>query len=109
MFLPPDQGFIDFEKMRPVGGGTLRLAQPADTAQTLDGLSDGVIQDSEAGKFVEQELTLKRPNQLALSAMTNPQLVTLYNLREYIRPLLKNPSYAVTISAVRLPVRPPLP
>jgi predicted ATPase len=31
-----------------------------------------------------QELDLRRPNQLALSVMTNPALATLYNLREFI-------------------------
>lgn len=45
----------------------------------------GVMQDPEAKKLKQQEITLKRPNQLALSTATNPALVTLYNLREYIR------------------------
>ena len=45
----------------------------------------GVIQDPEAKKSKQQEIALKRPNQLALSTMTNPAMVTLYNLREYIR------------------------
>jgi predicted ATPase len=40
----------------------------------------GSIQD----KSRKQEVALKRPNQLALSTMTNPALETLYNLREYI-------------------------
>lgn len=44
----------------------------------------GVIQDSEAGGLTRQELSLRKPNQLALSVMTNPQLMTLYNLREFI-------------------------
>jgi predicted ATPase len=45
----------------------------------------GVVRDPELGGVSEQEVALRRPNQLALSAMTNPAMVTLYNLREYIR------------------------
>lgn len=45
----------------------------------------GVVQDPESRKLKSQEVALKRPNQLALSTMTNPAMVTLYNLREYIR------------------------
>jgi predicted ATPase len=45
----------------------------------------GVIQDAESKRLVRQEIALARPNQLALSTITNPALVTLYNLREYIR------------------------
>ena len=44
----------------------------------------GVVQDPESRKLEKQEIALKRPNQLALSIMTNPAMVTLYNLREYI-------------------------
>jgi predicted ATPase len=45
----------------------------------------GVVQDPDTKKFAQQEIALKRPNQLALSVMTNPSLEDLYNLREYIR------------------------
>lgn len=45
----------------------------------------GVIQDPESRKLTKQEIALKRPNQLALSTVTNPAMITLYNLREYIR------------------------
>ncbi len=45
----------------------------------------GVIQDPESKKLKRQEILLKRPNQLALSTVTNPAMETLYNLREYIR------------------------
>ncbi|MBD2139150.1 AAA family ATPase [Anabaena sp. FACHB-1237] len=34
---------------------------------------------------IQQDIVLKRHNQLTLSAMTNPSLEALYNLREYIR------------------------
>ncbi|HEY9802497.1 MAG TPA: AAA family ATPase [Leptolyngbyaceae cyanobacterium] len=45
----------------------------------------GVVQNPDTKKFTPQEIALKRPNQLALSAMTNPALEALYDLREYIR------------------------
>lgn len=44
----------------------------------------GLIQEPGSGKIVHQELNLRRPNQLALSIMTNPSLPTLYHLREFI-------------------------
>lgn len=44
----------------------------------------GIVMDQQAKKFQKQDIELKRPNQLALSAMTNPNLDTLYRLREYI-------------------------
>lgn len=44
----------------------------------------GVVTDPKIRKFQKQDIELKRPNQLALSAMTNPNLETLYRLREYI-------------------------
>jgi predicted ATPase len=45
----------------------------------------GVVRDSTTRKFKDQEIVLKRPNQLALSTVTNPTMEVLYNLREYIR------------------------
>ncbi|MEA5616662.1 AAA family ATPase [Cronbergia sp. UHCC 0137] len=45
----------------------------------------GLVQNPETEKFTQQEIALKRPNQLALSAITNPSLEVLYNLRDYIR------------------------
>jgi len=45
----------------------------------------GMVQDPESRKFKQQDIDLKRTNQLALSIMTNPATATLYNLREYIR------------------------
>ncbi len=44
----------------------------------------GVVQDPEGGGLTRQELNLRKPNQLALSVMTNPQMRTLYALREFI-------------------------
>ncbi len=47
-------------------------------------LQRGVINNQ--GKLEKfQDIALKRPNQLALSTVTNPVLTTLYDLREYIR------------------------
>ncbi len=45
---------------------------------------EGLIQDPTSKKLVRQEITLTRPNQLALSTANNAAAVTLYNLREYI-------------------------
>jgi predicted ATPase len=45
----------------------------------------GVIADPESKKLERQEIALKRPNQLALSTVTNPAMKTLYDLREYLR------------------------
>jgi predicted ATPase len=45
----------------------------------------GVLADPESKKLKRQEIALKRPNQLALSTVTNPAMETLYNLREYLR------------------------
>lgn len=36
------------------------------------------------GKLMEQRIELRRPTQLALGTVTNPQFAVLYNLREYI-------------------------
>lgn len=45
----------------------------------------GRVQDPDLGGLAEYTIELKRPNQLALGTMTNPALVTLYNLREYLQ------------------------
>ncbi len=45
---------------------------------------EGVVQEPDAGGLKPQELSLRKPNQLALSVMTNPQLETLYHLREFV-------------------------
>ncbi|MEK7728992.1 MAG: AAA family ATPase [candidate division KSB1 bacterium] len=46
---------------------------------------EGFAQEPLPNKVTKQKLALKRPNQLALSMMTNPALMTLYHLREYIQ------------------------
>jgi predicted ATPase len=48
----------------------------------------GVIREPGEQGFTalrQEDIALKRSNQLTLNAMTNPSLETLYNLREYIR------------------------
>jgi predicted ATPase len=45
---------------------------------------EGLIRDTESGEPEGREMLLKRPNQLALSTVTNPRLKPLYHLREYI-------------------------
>jgi predicted ATPase len=46
---------------------------------------DGRIQDPDSKRLARQKITLSRPNQLALSTVTNPAMTILYHLREYIR------------------------
>ncbi|MBM3790821.1 MAG: hypothetical protein FJW35_10810 [Acidobacteria bacterium] len=46
---------------------------------------EGVMEDPESRRLRKQEIVLKRPNQLALSTVTNPAMKTLYDLREYMR------------------------
>jgi predicted ATPase len=46
---------------------------------------EGWIQDPDSGKLGRQQVTLARPNQLALSTATNPAMTILYHMREYIR------------------------
>lgn len=45
----------------------------------------GVVKDPKEKKFKRKEWDLKKPNQLGLGAITDSSLVTLFNLREYIR------------------------
>lgn len=45
----------------------------------------GVVSDPKEGKFKRKQWDLKKPNQLGLGAITDSTLVTLFNLREYIR------------------------
>lgn len=64
----------------------------------------GMIQDPEAKKPKQQEIALKRPNQLALSTVTNPAMVTLYNLREYIHGWRFYSSFNIANEKIRKPV-----
>lgn len=72
--------------MGPVGRTQVAFERVEDNQPTLflnvEG-RQGLIQ--EPAKSTRQEIELKRPNQLALGAVTNPAMTTLYELREYIR------------------------
>lgn len=48
-------------------------------------LGKGFVRDPSDGKFKRKEWDLKKPNQLGLGAITDSTLVTLFNLREYVR------------------------
>jgi len=61
----------------------------------------GFIQDPESKILTRQEIALKRPNQLALSIMRNPAMVTLYNLREYISNWKFYSSFNIANSKIR--------
>jgi predicted ATPase len=81
------------ELMGPVGRTHISFERVITQPPGSDGLNPitfmdirerrGVIKD-ESGKLVIQDIALKRPNQLGLSIMTNPAMITLYNLRDYI-------------------------
>lgn len=45
----------------------------------------GVVRDPKDRQFKRKQWDLKKPNQLGLGAITDSTLVTLFNLREYIR------------------------
>jgi predicted ATPase len=64
----------------------------------------GVIRDPIERRLIEQDLTLLKPNQLALGTMTNPAFVTLYNLREYILKWRFYSSVRIANEKIRNPV-----
>ncbi|MBN2315128.1 MAG: AAA family ATPase [Sedimentisphaerales bacterium] len=45
----------------------------------------GVVRDPKDRRFKRKKWDLKKPNQLGLGAITDSTLVTLFNLREYVR------------------------
>lgn len=62
----------------------------------------GVIQNSEGLKNQErQDLALARPNQLALSTVTNPRLSILYGLRAYIEGWRFYSSFNISSAKIR--------
>jgi predicted ATPase len=65
---------------------------------------EGVVKDPESRGLERQEIALKRPNQLALSAMTNPTMGTLYNLREYVCGWRFYSSFNIADEKIRKPV-----
>jgi len=64
----------------------------------------GVIRDPENKKLTQQELTLQRPNQFALSTATNPALITLYNMREYVLSWRFYSAFRIANDKIRKPV-----
>ncbi len=63
---------------------------------------EGVVQNVE-GELERQEIQLQRPNQLALSSMTNPKLRTLYGLRDYVREWRFYNAFDIDNRAIRKP------
>ncbi len=45
---------------------------------------EGFIQEPATGNLMRQEISLRKPNQLALGVMTSPAAETLYYLREFV-------------------------
>ncbi len=78
---PVGRTHVSFERVR-----TSKSKYPEKPPYLFMNLKErkGVVQDPETGKLARQELKLRKPNQLALSVMTNPALNTLYYLREFI-------------------------
>jgi predicted ATPase len=62
---------------------------------------NGVIWDPESEQLMKQEIALRRPNQLALGTVTNPAMITLYNLREYINGWRFYSSFNIANSKIR--------
>jgi len=52
-------------------------------------------------KIIEQKIALRKPTQLALSTLTNPDFLTLYNLREYINRWRFYSSFNIDNQAIR--------
>ncbi|MBI4557135.1 MAG: AAA family ATPase [Candidatus Hydrogenedentes bacterium] len=80
---PVGRTHISFERVktsRPLGPQPTRPYLYMDVKERR-----GVVQDPESKKLQRQDIALKRPNQLALSTMTNPALGVLYNLRDYMQ------------------------
>jgi predicted ATPase len=64
----------------------------------------GLMQESEDISSIRYRINLKRPNQLTLSTATNPEMTTLYNLREYIRGWRFYNSFNIASDKIRKPV-----
>ncbi|MBX2889705.1 MAG: AAA family ATPase [Saprospiraceae bacterium] len=64
----------------------------------------GTIRDPKSRKLAQQEIHLRRPNQLALSTVTNPAMITLYSLREYIESWRFYSSFRIRNEKIKQPV-----
>jgi len=108
--------FYQGELMGPVGRTHISF-ETVRTSEPTPGHSDaylfmkvregkGVVQDPETKGLVRQEwsLDLRKPNQLALSTITNPAQTTLYNLREFIAGWRIYSSLNINYGKIRQPV-----
>ena len=88
--------FYQGELMGPVGATKVIFERVRTKAPLHEGFDKGytflnfqngkgVVRDPKDKKFKRKEWDLKKPNQLGLGAITDSTLVTLFNLREYIR------------------------
>jgi predicted ATPase len=64
----------------------------------------GVVRDPKDKKFKRKEWDLKKANQLGLGAITDSSLVTLFNLREYIRAWRFYNAFNINNEKIRRPV-----
>jgi len=64
----------------------------------------GLVSDPSDRDFKRKEWDLKKPNQLALGAITDSTLVTLFNLREYMRGWRFYDSFNINNEKIRRPV-----
>jgi predicted ATPase len=74
---------ISFEKVESTKPLAPQYQRPFLFMEIKEG--QGVMSDPRSKRLLRQEILLKRPNQLALSTVTNPAMGTLYDLREYMR------------------------
>lgn len=77
---PVGRTHVTFERVTTVSSSRIKPFSFLDVQE-----QQGFAQELEPQAFLQQKIDLGRSNQLALSTMTNPVLITLYNLREYIR------------------------
>ncbi len=64
----------------------------------------GVVKDPKERTFKRKEWDLKKKNQLALGSITDPTLITLFNLREYIRGWRFYNAFNIDNEKIRRPV-----
>ena len=72
---------VSRERVRSIGSRNDRAGQPFLYMDVSE--KKGVVRDLDSRNVLEQEIELKRSNQLALGSITNLAFHALYNLREY--------------------------
>ncbi len=90
---PVGRSYVAFEVGRVMNEGQ----PPVTVLEVRD--RQGSVQ--EPGGGMRQDVNLRRPNQLALSVMTNPQLATLYTLREFIAGWRFYSAFAINHAKIR--------